>query len=77
MITFLSNDQSCPSQPLPNLWHTGKNDDLLFHKYDVTKEKFLCLELLFIIFVQTYMSKTFTKMFLQFLQFLFTRKDLN
>ena len=71
MIILWYFEQSWPFQPWPNLCHTDRNDDILCQKYDVKNEKYLCLKLLLIVFCTKFYVKTFTKMFLQFLEFSF------
>ena len=66
MIILWYFEQSWPFQPWPNLCHTDRSDVIFCQKYDVKNEKYLCLKLLFIVFVQSFMSEHLPKCFYNF-----------
>ena len=70
MISFWVINQGCPFQPLPNLWHTVKNDDTLCHKYDVRKENFVSCIVVHSLCTKFHVKNIY-QMFLQILEFLF------
>ena len=66
MIILWYFEHSWPFQPWPNLCHTDRSDDILCQKYNVKNEKYLCLKLLFIVFVQSFMLEHLPKCFYNF-----------
>lgn len=70
-------DKNFLFQSSPNLRHTGKNDDVLCHQYQVKKEKCLCPTLLLILFYKVPCPRRLPKFLYSFQNFYFTQKDLN
>ena len=56
MVRFWSTDQNGLFQSLPNWQRTYQKDGVISHKYDTI----LCLELIYLVLVQSLMSKALT-----------------